>query len=153
MGAERGWAAGPSTVQVRAEGAGGQVDTAEGRAGPDQGHKLRDVICSIHGTWDKDTKEMKLQRFRSRCHRGCNLSFHHHRTGNTDKRMRSSSNAEGYEQEGKAEPGASVLMFKGILQKELRVRTCQEACKGCGHTSDVVGKGQGSLADQHRFRY
>lgn len=33
-------------------------------------------------------------------------------------------------------------MFKGILQKELRVRTCREACKGCGHTSEVLGKGQ-----------
>ena len=40
--------------------------------------------------------------------------------------MRSSSDAEDCEQEGKAEAGA---WFKGIIQKELRVRTCQEAWK------------------------
>lgn len=43
--------------------------------------------------------------------------------------MRSSSDAEDCEQEGKAEAEAWVLMFKGILQKELRVRTCQEVWK------------------------
>lgn len=44
-GGPRTWIAGtgwggqqaPATVQVRAEGAGGQVDTAEGRAGPESG--------------------------------------------------------------------------------------------------------------------
>lgn len=33
----------------------------EGRACPDQGHKLWDVICSIPGTRDRATKEMKLK--------------------------------------------------------------------------------------------
>lgn len=93
------------------------------RAGPDQGHKLQDVICSIHGTWDKDTKEMKLHQKQMSC-RGC-TSFHHHRTGNTDKHKRSSSNTEGCEQEGKAEPGIMVLMSKGILQEGAESENCQ----------------------------